>query len=141
MGDPDSVYAELGDAPEFPSQQQDDLEELSRALDKLEVTQAQLRGCEANTRKAVELANRELRKRQEAYAKLDILMAEYRYLAQALADLVMEADRDQIETVTSAFLERLSLETSKLEPGDSGGQADAVGPGLAAGGAGSSPQP
>jgi hypothetical protein len=97
---------------------------------------AQSQTWENNAGQAVALANRELRKRQEAYAKLDILMAEYRRLALALADIAVDVTAPGIQAVTEAFLARLSLETGKLAPGGSSEGADAVGAGLDDGGAG-----
>lgn len=95
---------------------EDEINQLQQAKDNLAVT-------EANLRSAVDMANREHRKRTEAYAKLDILMREYRELAQRLAGALAWItgepwQGDAIVTVTSAFLERLSLETSKLPAGD-----------------------
>jgi hypothetical protein len=102
---------------------------------------AQAKTWEGNAGQAVALANREQRKRQEAYAKLDILMREYRHLALALAEQALSADHDLVKAVTDAFLERLAHEIDKLEPGGSSEGAgtegaDAVGPGLDDRGAG-----
>jgi hypothetical protein len=114
-----------------------ELDNLSDALiaARLDIAQwrAQAKTWEDNAGQAVALANREQRKRQEAYAKLDILMREYRQLALALAGQALSADHDLVKAVTDAFLERLSLETGKLEtgklePGGSGEGSDAEGP-------------
>lgn len=97
-------------------------------------TQAKLN--ETNLRTAVDLANREQRKRWEAYAKLDILMAEYRRLALALAAALRQMsgydpEGDAIETVTERLLASLQRETEKLESGGSNAGSDTVGPRLA----------
>lgn len=102
---------------------------------------AQAKTWEDNAGQAVALANREQRKRQEAYAKLDILMREYRHLALALAEQALSADHDLVKAVTDAFLERLAHEIGRLEPGGSSEGAgtegaDAVGPGVDDRGAG-----
>jgi hypothetical protein len=98
---------------------------------------AQAKTWEDNAGQAVELANRELRKRQEAYAKLDILMGEYRRIALALAEVAGHGlVADDVAAITGRFLERLQREIGKLEAGSGSGSADAVDAGMAAGGAG-----
>lgn len=102
---------------------------------------AQAKTWEDNAGQAVELANRELRKRQEAYAKLDILMGEYRRIALALAEITGRVAghglvADDVAAITGAFLERLSGETDRLPPGASSVSEDAVDAGMASGGAG-----
>jgi hypothetical protein len=110
---------------------------------------AQARTWEDNAGQAVALANREQRKRHEAYAKLDILAAEFRALSFTLADAMRwitgtNEGADTIEAVTDRFLASLQRQTAKLEAGDSrDGNAGktaaeaAVEPGLADRGAGS----
>jgi hypothetical protein len=129
-----------------------DLEQkLAQARRELDRHRAKARTWEHNAGQAVDLANRELRKRQEAYAKLDILMREYRQIAMTLCDVLSDDARqpwaDRIGPVTEAFLERLSEETGKLAPGGNGEdsdtkRADTVDGGLAdrgAGGTGATP--
>jgi phage shock protein A len=106
---------------------------------------AQARTWEDNAGQAVELANRELRKRQEAYAKLDIISGEFRQLAMILADVAAEyiapaaerrARHDHVTAVTQRWLASLQRQTAELEAGDSRDIEDTVEPGLADRGAG-----